>query len=324
MGVGKMQELETKKVTNTKKMMMAVAITAFMISHAFAATPKTESVVTAEHVTLGDVFEGVTENADYSLAPAPAAGKAMTLNAGDLLRISEAFNLGWMPTDGKQKLVIRRSTAMIDSYDIQAALQEKMTEAMKGQRFEMELTDRAVSFRVTDTKNKGVNVEKLSYDAVKGEFKALVAAASSPDEKKEVKGRFYQVNAVPVLKAPLRQGDVISVNDIDYIDMHSNAVSSNTIIDEAKLIGQTPRRGIAAMKPITVGDVQMPVVIKKGDLVTMTLKNNAINLTAQGRAMDDGAAGEPIRVMNTTSKQVIGAVVTGPQMVSITFTANAL
>ena len=49
----------------------------------------------------------------------------------------------------------------------------------------------------------------------------------------------------------------------------------------------------------------------------MLLKSDIISLTAQGRALDNGAAGDAIHVMNTTSKQVIDAVVTGPQAVSI-------
>jgi flagella basal body P-ring formation protein FlgA len=319
-----MKELEIKKTLNVKRLMMAVAMTACVVSHAFAATPKKENLIMHDQITLGDVFDGVKNNADYSLAPAPAMGRSVTLNAADLTRISEAFNLGWVSDGSPQQVVIRRSSCEISAHDIQSALQKKLADAMKGQKLEMELTDPSVSLRVADGADKTVDVTGLTYDAAKGEFKATVSAALSPDVQKEVKGRFYSISQLPVLKTPLRQGDVISANDIDYIDIRAVDISATMVVDAAKLIGQTPRRGISALKPITAGDVQAPLVIKKGDLVTMMLKSDILSLTAQGRALDNGAEGDVVRVMNTASKQVVEGIITGPQVVNVRPVANTL
>src|SRR5262249_40033277 len=146
-----------------------------------------------------------------------------------------------------------------------------------------------------------------TYDAVNSTFRAVVSAAAAPDLKREVGGHYYAVSRIPVLKAPLRPGDIISANDIDYVEMRANDISSSMITEASSLIGETPRRGVAAMKPLTLSDVKLPIIVKKGDLVTMVLKNSLLSLTAQGRAMDDGAAGDAIRVMNSASKQVIDA-----------------
>jgi flagella basal body P-ring formation protein FlgA len=96
------------------------------------------------------------------------------------------------------------------------------------------------------------------------------------------------------------------------------------VTEASSLIGQTPRHGINVMKPVILSDIQMPIIVKKGDLVTMVLKNNALSLTAQGKAMDNGAAGDAIHVMNSSSKQVVDAIVTGAQTVSIKSPLNAL
>jgi flagella basal body P-ring formation protein FlgA len=319
-----MKELEAGKTLNLKRLMMAAAMTACVVSHAFAATPRKENVIMHDQITLGDVFDGVRDNADYSLAPAPAPGRSVTLNAGDLARISEAFHLGWAPDGSLQQVVIRRSSREIGAHDIQQALQKKLAEELKGGKLELELSDPSVSFRVPDGTDKTVNVESLTYDAARGEFKATVSAAPAPEIKKEVKGRFYSISRLPVLKTPLRQGDVISAHDIDYIDIRAADISPGMVVDAAKLVGQTPRRGISALKPITAGDVQLPLIIKKGDLVTMMLKSDILSLTAQGRALESGSAGEVVRVMNTSSKQVVEGVIAGPQTVSIRPLANTL
>lgn len=316
-----MKELKISKTVNFKRLLTAVAMTACVFSHAFAATPKTESTILHDKITLGDVFDGVTDNADYYLAPAPAMGQSVTLGASDLVRISDAFKLGWSPVTKMEQVVVRRASSEIDRFDIQAALQEKISEEMKGQKFDMELSDRAISFRIPEGAEKNVDVDSLSLDAAKGEFKAVV---SVKNVKKEVKGKLYPIHQLPVLRDPLRQGDVIGASDIEYIDIRASDVTPTMVVDAQKLIGLTPRRGIPALKPIVAGDVQQPMVVKKGELVTMTLKSNIISLTAQGKALDNGAAGDVIRVMNTASKQVIDAVITGPQTVNVKAPSNAL
>src|SRR4051812_29731921 len=123
-----MRELDVKKILDVKRLMMVVAMTAFVFTHAYAAPmPKTESVIMHDQITLGDVFDGVKENADYYLAPAPAMGKSVTLDANDLARISEAFHLGWTPDSALQHVVIRRSSTEINRFDIEPALQKKLT-----------------------------------------------------------------------------------------------------------------------------------------------------------------------------------------------------
>ncbi len=304
--------------------LIAAVMAACMASPVFAAAPKTESVITHDKITLGDVFDGVTENTDYYLAPAPAAGKTVTLNAHDLTRISEAFNLGWVPASDLDHAVIRRSSSVVDRFDIQAAVQLKLAEKMKGQKFDMEMGDRFASFRVPEAADRTLKVEDLTYDAVKGMFRAVVSLAGAPEMKKEVSGRLYQISQLPVLKTPLRPGDIIAAGDIDYIDIHATDITASMVTEAARLVGQTPRHGIAALRPVTAGDLQLPVIIKKGDVVTMVLKSGVIDLTARGSALESGSAGDAIRVMNTSSKQIVEAVVTGAQTVDIKSPLNAL
>jgi len=305
-------------IFKTKYLAIALALTTCLATTALAAAmPKTESIVTGDQITLGDVFDGVTADASHYLAPAPEQGKTVTLGTYDLQRISDAFNLGWKPDGDGAHVVIRRGSDGIDNMDVQAALEKKFAQLMQGQKFDLELSDRSVGFNIPETADKTVMVEKLNYDAVNSTFRATIAAAAAPDLRKEVSGHYYPVSRIPVLKTPLRPGDVISADDIDYIDMRSTDIASSMITEASNLIGQTPRRGVSAMKPLMLSDVKLPIIVKKGDLVTMVLKNNLLSLTAQGRAMDNGAAGDAIRVMNSTSKQVIDAIVTGSQTVSI-------
>ena len=57
--------------------------------------------------------------------------------------------------------------------------------------------------------------------------------------------------------------------------------------------------------------------LKKGDIVTVTLQSGPIHLTTQARALENGASGALVKVMNMSSRQVLDAVVTGMQAVSV-------
>ncbi len=60
-----------------------------------------------------------------------------------------------------------------------------------------------------------------------------------------------------------------------------------------------------------------PLLVHRGDLVTIVFRTDNLELTAQGNALEDGAAGALVRIENTKSNRVIDAAVTGQDMVMV-------
>ena len=60
-----------------------------------------------------------------------------------------------------------------------------------------------------------------------------------------------------------------------------------------------------------------PAMVQKGATVLMVLDSPGIALTAQGQAMEAGAIGERIRVLNPISRAVVEAEVVGPDRVRV-------
>lgn len=306
------------RVIDIRRLLMAAAMVACIVNaaHAEGITPRHESVITADSVTVGDVFSGVTHDAGYVLAPAPAPGKTLTLSAHDLQRVSDAFNFGWYPETGHEQVVIRRSAHEVDRYMIEAALQKKLQAQLKGQKFDIQLDDRSLVLVVPETAPADVSVGGLSYDLAHGTFRAQLSAAAGT-VRRDVTGRIFPLTAVPVLKTARMPGDTITASDIDYVDTRASDIAASTVTDPAKLIGMTPRRTIAPLKPISASDVVLPPLVKKGDLVSLELKNGAIFVTSQGRALEDGVEGDTVRVSNTSSNQIVQGVVTALKTVTI-------
>jgi flagellar basal body P-ring formation protein FlgA len=57
--------------------------------------------------------------------------------------------------------------------------------------------------------------------------------------------------------------------------------------------------------------------VPKNKLVSMIYESGAMRVTARGRAMDDGGAGDTITVLNTDSKRTVEAVIVDSETVSV-------
>lgn len=312
-----MSQLEVIRKIDVKRLLMAVAMTAFVVNSAFAASPRADITLSGDTVTVGDVFPGVTHDAAYVLAPAPAPGQTMTLNSSDLQRISDAFNIGWSSA-GYEQAVVRRAAKDLGRSVVESAVEQELAKKQAA-KFSVRLGGEA-DFKLPAGAEATVDIQNLKYDVSRGEFTATVTApagAAEPLLKREVSGRFSAMISVPVLRNALTRGEVVKAEDIEYIDMKVEDVTSTMLTDGSKLVGMTSRRGVAAMRPLMSSEMALPLSVKKGEIVLMELKTPFMHLTAQGRALENGAEGETIKVQNANSNQVVQAVVTGVKAVSI-------
>lgn len=77
------------------------------------------------------------------------------------------------------------------------------------------------------------------------------------------------------------------------------------------------RRPLRANSMVRHSDLQRPVAIKRGSLVTMVVATDRITLTAQGQALEDGGIGDRIRVTNTSSNSTVIGIVQSPREVRV-------
>jgi flagella basal body P-ring formation protein FlgA len=120
-----------------------------------------------------------------------------------------------------------------------------------------------------------------------------------------------------VLDHAMMPGDTIGPHDIATARLAADRVAADALADARELLGKTPRRPLRAQEPLRLGDVQAPLLLHKGDIVTIILETPTMRLTAEGRALEDGAMGAPVHVANTKSGRVIDARVTGDGVVAI-------
>src|SRR6266567_7205092 len=120
---------------------------------------------------------------------------------------------------------------------------------------------------------------------------------------------------VPLLLRPVALGEVIQSADIEMTSMRLDRVGRTVVLSREHLVGLAALRMLNPGQPIQAGDVQRPIVVPKGGAVTMLVEAPGLFLSATGKALDNGADGETITVMNMQTNRTVQAVVSGPNQV---------
>ena len=303
---------------------MAIAALTLILAAASADAAQTRNVVTVKGdlVRLGDLFEGIGEKASVAIAHAPAPGGRAVYNATRLASFAYSHGIAWRPVSRFDRVIIKRASQIISREEIHAALRGELKKRGIARGSEVEFTNRRTYFHLPIGVPATLAVQNLNYERRTGRFTATVTAPADHPSPASlvVTGRVYKVIEVPVLNRRVPRGGVITADDIDWVRLPATQVRRNIIVDEDRLIGKTPRRGLRAGQPIRNGDVRAPVVVAKGSLVTMILKTRSMVLTSKGRAIENGAIGDTVKIMNTRSKTVIEAVVAGVNRVTVSST----
>ncbi len=72
-----------------------------------------------------------------------------------------------------------------------------------------------------------------------------------------------------------------------------------------EILGQEARVSLYPGRPIRFSDIGPPAVVDRNDVVPLIFNHGGLTITAEGRAMGRGSAGEIIRVMNLSSRSTV-------------------
>jgi len=82
-----------------------------------------------------------------------------------------------------------------------------------------------------------------------------------------------------------------------------------TLQSKSDAIGQESRVVLYAGRPIRFEDIGPPALVTRNQLVPLHYNVRGLSISTTGRALDRGAAGETIRVMNLSSRSTLFGLV---------------
>ena len=289
------------------------------IKSAEAANLKPEAMISSHVVMVSDLFDDVPAKQDAIVGNAPTPGQTVILNAKSLQRIANTYDVKWKSTGPTDQIVVRSIVQTIPSSDIVAAVKKDLIARGVSGKFDVTLNNVAPTITLPGNVETTVEVAQMSYTPGRDVFTAILAApnAQHPVKTLSVSGLIEKTVQVPVLRDSASANDIISASDLEWIDVTARQMVNDTIVDADKLIGKTPVRMVMAGTPVRDRDVKSPQLVARGDEVVLQFRQSGLQLTAKGKAMQNGAEGEFIRVMNLSSNQSLRAEVTGSKIVVV-------
>ena len=301
-----------------------LALTCLATAPAFASDPvvlRESLTIDGAQITLGDLFENAGEAAETVVARAPAPGQRTSLNVEYVRRIAAENDLSWANAGGMRRVTITRASRVINGTDLADILAGELF-MNEGIRHEVRLANTALALHAPIDSIGGLEVISMNYDPRSG----MLAAEVRPYDGAEtvrVSGRAYQTQDIPVLGRVIPAGQEITSGDIEWISVRADRIRPDAVLDPEAIIGRESRRALRPGEPLRSYDLQMPVVISRGETVTLVFDAPGIQLTVRARALEDVADGEVARFVNLQSNRTVEALADGPGRARVGFTGTA-
>ena len=269
-----------------------------------------ERLVTTDGViTLSDLFENAGEAADAVVARAPAPGERLSLDPAAVAAAAAKHGLSWTNPSRVLRLTIERAGRAVSAAELSELIEEILF-VETGEIHAATLSNRGLALHAPLDAVGGPELISFEHDSRSGLFRAEVAAwpggAPSP-----ISGRAHRVVEVPVLARAVARGEIVTADDLEIRRLPAPNVRADVLVAASDIEGMAARRALRAGTSLRAFDLTAPVVIERGDIVSLVFESGALQLTVRARALADVGAGETGRFVNLQSNRTVEAVAAG-------------
>lgn len=120
--------------------------------------------------------------------------------------------------------------------------------------------------------------------------------------------------SVVITATPVAANEVLTDSNVTVGQRDITSIT-DPVVSPIDAVGQTSRRSLRAGDVLRNSSLSAPVLVKRGDAVVMIAREDGIEVSTAGEALDTGAKGALVRVRNASSGQVVRMRVTAPGMV---------
>ncbi len=283
---------------------------------------KSAAEVNGPFIHLSDVLADAGKIGTQRVALAPDPGETMSLQLHVIESAMRKAGVTQSLALGNGYISVRRSGREIPSHILEGRIFDAIA-AKNGTRSQLNIRitgTRGSLYLPPESDFNRIRIENLETDNRSGRFSATLVVPYDVNAqlRTDISGIAEPVMRVPVLAHALSRGEMVTRHMIDWIELPERRVNRTMVLDVEQLVGMEVQRPLKAGQPLRISDVRHPLMVEKGSLVTMTVVNGALSLSATGKAMQDGAMGETIRLINTSTNRMIEAKVTGAGTVTVT------
>jgi flagellar basal body P-ring formation protein FlgA len=278
-------------------------------------------IVNADVVRIGDLVENAGVVADVAIFRAPDLGTRGAVATERVLEAIRPHQLIGIDTRGLSEVVVTRASRAITPKQIAA----RVAKALEGQYGLGAARNILVEF------DRGVRTLQVE-PGVTGELQVVGLAYNPRSTRVDIA---FDLPGSAALRAQRTRFTGIAIETIDavavdHIVERGQVLKSSDLIvqrrpkseglaitDIGGAVGLAARHQLRPGQPLHEADLMKPVIVQRGDPVTIVYEAPGLMLTLRGQAQEPGAVGDTISLLNAQSKRVVQGVVTAPGRVSV-------
>lgn len=284
---------------------------------AIAATLRPITTLASPVVRLSDLWDDAGAGATTVLGPGPAPGGRIVVEASQLAAIARQFGIDWRPTGG-ERAVLERPGRLLPREDVVSALREALSGVGAPDDGELDLRGYTAPLVPAEAEVR-TEIEALDYDAATGRFAASVSISGDGmlTQRQRLAGTLHEMAEVQVPLRRMPPGTVVRAGDLQTQRVRAATLRGEVARMPEQVVGMALRRPGIPGQALALADLARPLAVAKGARITMQLSTGGLSLSAHGQALEGGAIGDRIQVLNPASRAVLEAEVVGPNRVRI-------
>jgi flagella basal body P-ring formation protein FlgA len=317
-------------ISNMIRLCTAALLTAATASSTFAQSApvqerpvlRAEAIVTGDLVRIGDLVENAGIIANIAIFRAPDLGTTGTVSADAVVDAVRAHALVGLDTGGVSEVTVVRASRTIAAKQIEdgvAAALSKQFNLGEPKNIAVAFEREMRAIQVEPSAKGEPRIARINYDARTTRFDATVEIPTGIAGRGLLRltGRAIPAVDIVTVTRSIERGSVVKDGDVAIERRARAEIGRDIITDRDLIVGLAARSALQPGRPIRSADLMKPEVVTRSDTITLIYEVPGVMITARGKAIESGAEGDVINVLNEQSKRTVQGIVTGPGRVTV-------
>ncbi len=304
---------------NIARPLLPLLALALSVGTSFASPAlKSEILVIAPIVTVGDMFDNAGALAEKPLFRSPLPGTTGNVDLAAIRAATARVGIETFEANGLSQVRVSRAASIVDQNLLSALIAEDLRSRgiLTGNANANVMLSRPFDPVRAEASESPARLDTLRYAPGNGSFVAriLVDGIAQPID---IDGTIELTIDAPHLAASLPAGTVLQPNHFIMRSIPLQQADAQGIAPTDQLVGMALNRQSREGMLVRASDVSTPLAVAKNDLVTIYYRQGPMTLTVRGQAVTGAAEGAPLQVLNLISRRVITAKAIAPGAVEV-------
>ena len=287
---------------------------------------RADAIVTDKTIRFGDIAqidspnvqddEAIIHLKKISVGQSPKAGDSLMLDGSTVLERlrDEGVRLDSIRYSLPRQISITRAFREVKMDELERALNSFLSQGDKHVDVKQLVVDQPIRVPTDSLGLEVVALQTTKPGHMGVDYKSI---AGSDEVRFQLRAIADEWRLMPVASRPLAKGMVVSAHDVQLYKVNGTSVSRDSVENLGDIVGRSLTRDIGQGEMFKAGAVVVPPVITSGSRVTIVFRQNRLEVTATGVALENGGMGQEIRVRNDSSKKIVTGKVMDPGLVLV-------